>query len=68
MKMTDEYELNPENFMQANNSKKLKGLINVNYDFEQQNFAKKKLDICCLLLLSFLSVCQLKMNIRLFFA
>ena len=36
--MTDEqYELNPENFIQTQtNAKKPKGLINVNYNFEQQ--------------------------------
>ncbi len=44
--MIDEYELNPENFIQNNNNKtttKLKGLINVNYNFEQQKtFPKNK--------------------------
>jgi len=42
--MIDEYELNPENYIQSNSNKtKLKGLINVNYNFEQQkNFPKTK--------------------------
>jgi hypothetical protein len=47
--MIDEYELNPENFIQnkynnsSNNKTKLKGLINVNYNFEQQKtFPKNK--------------------------
>jgi hypothetical protein len=43
--MIDEYELNPENYIQNSNANKnkLKGLINVNYNFEQQkSFTKKK--------------------------
>ena len=49
--MIDEYELNPENFIQNNSNNnsnnktttKLKGLINVNYNFEQQKtFPKNK--------------------------
>ena len=42
--MIDEYELNPENYIQNSNSNKnkLKGLINVNYNFEQQKSLPKK--------------------------